>query len=163
MKKIVLTLLISFLFISCWPTTDINEIRRQEYKAVIVDRATLESSTALLNAQPTIKAGKIYIKDNLMLINDVNKGFHVYDYTDAKNPVRLYFIKAPGATDLAIKGNAIYINQAVDLLTTRFNLDTKAFIVTNRNRNVFPQKQAPNGLSSFTEQNQIIIDWTLIK
>jgi hypothetical protein len=163
MKKIVLLLLVSFLLISCWPTTDNGEFPQQEYKPVIVARSALETSIAFQNAQPIIKSGKIYIKDDFMFINDVNKGFHVYDYTDPKKPIRLYFIKAPGATDLAIKGNTVYINQAVDLVTATFDPATKNFTVTNRNRNVFPQKQAPNGLQGYTKENEIIIDWTLIK
>ena len=163
MKKIVLLLLVSFLFISCWPTTDNGEFARQEYKPVIISRSTLESSIAFQNAQPIIKSGKIYIKDDLMFINDVNKGFHVYDYIDPRKPIRLYFIKAPGATDLAIKGNTVYINQAVDLVTATFDPATKKFVVTNRNKNVFPQKQAPNGSVANTNQDEIIIDWTLTK
>jgi hypothetical protein len=63
---------------------------------------------------------KISIKDDLMFINDVNKGFHVYDYTDPKKPIRPILYKAPGATDLAIKGNTVYINQ-VDLVTATFD------------------------------------------
>lgn len=163
MKKIVLILLVSFLFISCWPTADTGDFPQQQYKPVIIARSALESSIAFQNAQPIIKSGKIYIKDDLMFINDVNKGFHVYDYTDASKPIRVHFIKAPGATDLAIKGNTVYINQAVDLVTATFNPATKIFTVTNRNRNVFPQKQAPNGSVANTNQDQIIIDWTLIK
>lgn len=163
MKKIVLLLLVSFLFISCWPTTNINDFPQQQYKPVIIARSALESSIAFQNAQPIIKSGKIYIKDDLMFINDVNKGFHIYDYSDSKKPVRIHFIKAPGATDLAIKGNTVYINQAVDLVTATFNPTTKIFTVTNRNRNVFPQKQAPNGANAAMNQDEIIIDWTLIK
>lgn len=163
MKKIVILLLVSFLFISCWPTTDRGDFARQEYKPVIITRSALETSIAFQNAQPIIKSGKIYIKDDLMFINDVNKGFHVYDYTDPRKPIRLHFIKAPGATDLAIKGNTVYINQAVDLVTATFNPITKIFTVTNRNKNVFPQKQAPNSLHGFTKENEIIIDWTLIQ
>ncbi len=163
MKKIVIILLVSFLFISCWPTTDTGDFPQQKYKPVIITRSALETSIAIQNAQPFIKAGKIYIKDDLMFVNDVNKGFHVYDYADSNKPIRLHFIKAPGATDLAIKGNTVYINQAIDLVTATFDPATKKFTVTNRNRNVFPQKQAPNGLQGYTKENEIIIDWTLIK
>ncbi|MFV8355735.1 hypothetical protein ACNQGB_06080 [Flavobacterium sp. XS1P32] len=163
MKKIVILMLVSFLFVSCWPTTDTGDFARQEYKPVIITRSALETSIAFQNAQPIIKSGKIYIKDDLMFINDVNKGFHVYDYTDPKKPIRLHFIKAPGATDLAIKGNTVYINQAVDLVTATFDPATKKFTVTNRNKNVFPQKQAPNGSVANTNQDEIIIDWTLTK
>ncbi|OOV18741.1 hypothetical protein [Flavobacterium sp. LM4] len=94
-----------------------------------------------------------------MFINDVNKGFHVYDYSDPKNPVRLQFIKAPGATDLAIIDDVIYINQAVDLVTIKYNSATKKIDITNRNKNVFPQKKSPNGFSGNPRENEIIIDW----
>ncbi|MFE3867862.1 hypothetical protein ACFX5E_07205 [Flavobacterium sp. LS2P90] len=50
MKKIVLLLLVSFLFISCWPTTDIGDIPQQQYKPVIIARSALESSIAFQNA-----------------------------------------------------------------------------------------------------------------
>ncbi|WP_158729865.1 MULTISPECIES: hypothetical protein [unclassified Flavobacterium] len=163
MKKIVFLLLASILFVSCWPPNEPNEIPRQEYQPVIITRSALETSIAFQNAQPIVKSGKIYIKGDLMFINDVNKGFHVYDYANPSKPERLYFIKAPGATDLAIKGNTVYINQAVDLVTATFDPDTKIFKVTNRNKNVFPQKQAPNGTFGYTKDSEIIIDWNLKK
>lgn len=164
MKKLLFLLLFSFLLVSCWPTTERGENRNwQQYNPVIIDRSQLENSIAFQNAQPILKSGKIYIKDNLMFVNDVNKGFHIYDYSNPKNPIRTNFINVPGATDLAIKGNTIYINQAVDLVTATYNPQSKKFTVTNRNRNVFPQKQAPNGQFGYTKDNQVIIDWTLSK
>ena len=162
MKKIVLLLLLPFLCGSCWPTDNRN-FNEPQYKAVIIDRSVLENSIAIQNARPISTSGKIYIKDNLMFVNDVNKGFHVYDYSDPKNPIQIQFITAPGATDLAIRNDALYINQAVDLVTATYDQATKKLVVNNRNRNVFPQKQAPNGLYGYTKDNEIIIDWTLIK
>ncbi|MEC5167503.1 hypothetical protein RCH18_003265 [Flavobacterium sp. PL11] len=164
MKKIIVLLFISFSCISCWPTTGGDgENNRQQYKPVIIDRTQLENSIAFQNAQPVLKSGKIYIKDNLMFVNEVNKGFHIYDYSNPQNPIRTNFINVAGSTDLAIKGNTIYINQAVDLVTATYNSQSKKFTVTNRNRNVFPQKQAPNGQFGYTKDNQVIIDWTLSK
>lgn len=163
MKKTVLLLLVSIMLASCWLPNEPNEFPRQEYQPVIITRNVLETSIAFQNAQPIVKSGKIYIKGDLMFINDVNKGFHVYDYTNPSKPERLYFIKAPGATDLAIKGNTMYINQAVDLVTATFDPTTRIFKVTNRNKNVFPQKQAPNGIFGYTKDDEIIIDWNLKK
>ncbi|SHH20580.1 hypothetical protein SAMN05444372_12312 [Flavobacterium micromati] len=63
MKKILLPLLFSFLFTSCWLTTG-GEVDRnwQQYKPVIIDRSQLENSISFQNAQPVFKSGKIYIK-----------------------------------------------------------------------------------------------------
>jgi hypothetical protein len=71
------------------------------------------------------------------------------------------FYKAPGATDLAIKGNTVYINQAVDLVTATFDPATKNFGLLET-KNVFPQKQAQM-VPWPTNQDEIIIDWTLTK
>ncbi|CAD0004650.1 hypothetical protein [Flavobacterium salmonis] len=158
MKKLLLLLLIAFVFTSCLRLEN-NSWEENQYKPVVLQRSVFEKSIVLENAQTITKSGKIYIKGDLMFINDVNKGFHVYDYSDPKNPVRLQFIKAPGATDLAIIDDVIYINQAVDLVTIKYNSATKKIDITNRNKNVFPQKKSPNGFSGNPRENEIIIDW----
>jgi hypothetical protein len=159
MKKTLLLLLIVFTFSSCLRLTNDDSWEENQYKPVLLQRSVFEKSIVLENPQTIIKSGKIYIKGDLMFINDVNKGFHVYDYSDPKNPVRLQFIKAPGATDLAIIDDVIYINQAVDLVTITYNAITKKIDITNRNKNVFPQKKSPNGFSGNHKENEIIIDW----
>ncbi|GGF12746.1 hypothetical protein [Flavobacterium limi] len=158
MKKTVLLLLIISAFSSCLrPTND--DWEEKQYKPVLLQRSVFEKSIVLENPQPILKSGKIYIKGDLMFINDINKGFHVYDYSDPKNPILLQFIKAPGATDLAIIDDIIYINQAVDLVTITYNSATKKMDITNRNKNVFPQKRSPNGFYGNPKENEIIIDW----
>ena len=158
MKKTLLLLLITYTFSSCFRPEN-NSWEETYYIPVILQRSVFEKSIVLENPQPIIKSGKIYIKGDLIFINDVNKGFHVYDYSDPKNPVRLQFIKAPGATDLAIIDDIIYINQAVDLVTITYNSAIKKIEITNRNKNVFPQKKSPNGFSGNHNENEIIVDW----
>jgi hypothetical protein len=60
----------------------------QEYKPVLLLSAL--NLHCFQNAQPIIKSGKSAIVDDLMFINDVNKGFHKHDYTDPKKPIRLH-------------------------------------------------------------------------
>lgn len=163
MKKPLLLLLISCIFSSCLYTGPNEPWEENQYKPVMLQRSVFENSIVLEKPQTIIKSGKIYIKDDLMFINDVNKGFHVYDYSDPKNPVGLQFIKVPGATDLAIIDDIIYINQAVDLVTLTYNFTTKKISITNRNKNVFPQKKSPNGFSGNPDKNEIIIDWNEVK
>ncbi len=115
----------------------------------------------LLPNQNLVKSGKIYIKDDLMLLNDLNKGFHVYNYSNPENPVKIAFIEIPGATDVAIRNSTIYINQAVDLVTLNYNSNTNTLNVLSRNRNIFPQKRSPDGFVGNYAENQIIVNWIL--
>lgn len=133
---------------------------QNQFSPVIISRANLESAVSTQPATTMIKSGKIYIKGDLMFITDVNKGFHVYNYSNAENPIKTAFIRVPGATDLAMRNNTIYINQAVDLLTINYDAANNTITSSFRNRNVFPQKTAPNGQFAQTSIDEVVIDWT---
>jgi len=167
MKKvilIVLVILVQFSFQSCCFYGDCNDGPEEPvtiYKPVILNRATFEASVKILPNAKIIKSGKIYIKDDVMLVNDVNKGFHIYNYSDATNPVKIAYLAIPGATDVAIRNSTIYINQAVDLVTLTYNLPMNKVTVLFRNKNIFPQKMSPEGFINPVKDNEIIIDWIL--
>jgi hypothetical protein len=132
----------------------------EQLKPILLDRTTFENSVKTLPTQSIIKSGKIYIKDNLMFVNDSNKGFHVYNYTNPETPVKIGFIQILGATDLAIRDNIIYINQAIDLVTLSYNATNNSIQLLHRNKNVFPQKISPTGSISYeANENKIVIDW----
>jgi hypothetical protein len=132
----------------------------EQFKPVLLNRTTFENSIQILSSQSIVASGKIYVKDNLMFVNDLNKGFHVYNYTNPATPVKLGFIKILGATDLAIRDNTIYINQAVDLVTLNYNSANNTIQVLHRNKNVFPQKVSPLGNYAYeSNENNIVIDW----
>ena len=167
MKKIITLILIFAITISlesCCFYGDCNDGPEEpvnSYKPVILNRATFETSVKILPSAKIVKSGKIYIKDNVMLVNDVNKGFHIYNYSDATNPVKIAFLEIPGATDVAIRNSTIYINQAVDLVTLKYDLPTNRVTVLYRNKNIFPQKMSPEGFNNPVKDNEIIIDWIL--
>ncbi|WP_131450708.1 hypothetical protein [Flavobacterium subsaxonicum] len=127
------------------------------YGATVMTRTELENSIHLLDPQAVTKSGKIYIKDNYLFVNDVNRGFHIYNYSDPQHPSPMAYLEVPGATDLSMRGNTLYINQAVDLVT--LTLDNNAIYMVKRNRNVFPQKTAPDNSSIPYDENAIIINW----
>ncbi|MDR6967173.1 hypothetical protein J2X31_001180 [Flavobacterium arsenatis] len=166
MKKLLFTLFSLLIFTvvlnSCWtPRQDDDFVPiPNNYTPVIISRTELENSVEALPPQNVIQSGKIYIKDNFMFINEVNKGFHVYNYSNPQDPVKIGFIKIPGATDLAIRNNIIYINQAVDLVTLTYNQTNNSISVSNRNRNVFPTKVSPQGFEANVNENMIVIGWT---
>lgn len=61
--------------------------------------------------------GKIYVFGQYLFINERNEGIHVFDNADPRNPKPIAFWNIPGNTDMAIRGNSMYANQYVDMLT----------------------------------------------
>jgi len=130
-----------------------------QYEAVIMDRDSFEDAVKVQPQQTMVKAGKIYIKDQLLFINDVNRGFHIYNYSDPMHPVYRGFLNAPGATDLAMRDDVIYLNQATDLVTMIFEPVGTFVTVTKRNRDVFPPIVSPNGNLLNVADNEVVIGW----
>lgn len=166
MKKNLLWLLCPVLFTSCTffggGDDDFSDPHQSSYQSVVMPRAEFESSVALLPNQGISKSGKIYIKENLLFINEFRKGFHVFNYSDAANPQPIAFIKIPGATDLAVRNNKIYINHAVDLVTLEYIPQTNSITLVSRNRDIFPPMISPDGFPGNSAPDEIIIDYNQI-
>ena len=160
MKKVVLILFLIYcqLFASCFYPNQENMLNN-DFKPVYMTRMQLENSVVLENPKTNIQSGKIYIKDDLMFVNDINKGFQVYNYSDPLNPVAINYINFPGATDMAIRNNILYVNQAVDLVSVNYNIINNTILITNRIENTFPQKTSPQGFEGNGTENKIIINW----
>jgi len=142
---------------------DDNPPPSSAYEAVVLPRVDFENSTQLLAQKPLENTGKIYVKDQYLLINEPNQGFHIYDNSNPANPQKIKFLQVLGSTDISIKGQVLYINNAVDLIAVTFNADFNAIEVTKRVRNVFPVLISPDGFYPNTNpQNDVVVDWTII-
>lgn len=131
-----------------------------QYEPVIVKRELFPPTTQLIGARDIINSGKIYIKDNLLFVSEVNEGFHVFDNSDPVNPIKKAFLKVLGSSDLSIKDNSIYINNAVDLIAVKPNDDLTKIEITKRVKNVFPQLASPEGyLPNNLKEDEIIVNW----
>ena len=119
-----ITLVSTFSLQSCFYPVDDSPSRYSSYKPVYMSRQQLENSIKMLPPKNMNKAGKIYVKDSYIFITDENKGFHIYDNSNPNAPQLTGFLEVPGATDMAIKNNTIYINQAVDLVAVSINNGT---------------------------------------
>jgi hypothetical protein len=82
-------------------------------------------------------AGKIYIKDNYLFVNEKYKGIHVFDNTNPSAPVNLSFIDIPGNVDLAVKGNYLYADSYIDLVVLDIS-DINQPREVSRIKDVFP-------------------------
>lgn len=160
MKKGIFIISTILLLSSCWDTWDTEPINYDSrYKAVTMTRQELENSVKLLDSQPMTESSKIYIIGDYIFINDKRKGFHIFDNTDPKNPVKKKFLNAPGATDISIRNNILYINQATDLVV--LSIDFNNFSVTQHKRlkDVFPIFYSPDGLLFRPEEGEVIVNF----
>jgi hypothetical protein len=87
-------------------------------------------------AQEIENPGKIYIYKDYLLINEPNKGIHIFDNKNPANPINLSFIPIEGNVDLAINSDILYADNYVDLLA--FDLSNIRNIrLVNRVKDVF--------------------------
>lgn len=131
------------------------------YKAIFMDRTEFVNSIKLEDAKSNNNVGKIYIYSNLIFVNEKNKGFHIYDNSNPANPIAINYINAPGGTDMIIKNNSIYINQATDLIAITLNTSTQNLELTKRIENVFPELLSPDGFYESTPSGKVLIEWIL--
>ncbi len=147
MKKAAFYLMLIFLFQSCWYTgVDDDRPYRSMYKPITQNRGDFEKTIVLKEAQPIITSGKIYVKEDLIYLNELGKGFHILDNSNPENPKPLAFLEIPLATDLAIRDNILYVHHAVDLVSFSYSVSNNSLVILHRERNVFPELQSPDGL-----------------
>ena len=154
------------LLISCWgnidePPIDIDD-NISAYEPILMSRQQLESSIAIENSRAMNEAGKIYLRSSHIFINDKNEGFHIFNNQDPTNPSAFKFLKAPGSTDIAIRNNILYINQATDLVTLSYTSNYENLTETERIRNIFPPRyQTPDGYFVTYNADSILVGWKL--
>jgi hypothetical protein len=128
------------------------------YVPIFMARADLENSVSYQSSPRNMETpGKIYYKSPYIYINERYKGVHVIDNSDPENPVKEGFIVAPGCLDMAVKGNTMYLDNAVDLVA--FDLTKKE--VTERIKEVFPEPVSPENDTFYSEKNReyILVAW----
>jgi hypothetical protein len=160
-KLFFIIVTISTLFCSYEPYYD----DYTAYKAVLMTREQLESSIKTDTPQKMKNPGKIYLKDHFIFIIEKYKGVHIVDNSDRLNPVKKGFIHIPGIVDVAIKGDVLYADNAVDLVA----LDIHNFpevVLTQRIKNTFSELTPPESDNipwEYTKDqrpnNTIIVAW----
>lgn len=148
------------LFAGSWALSTSYAPRPQyAYLPFYMTRAELEHSVFFADGPREMSdPGKIWVRGTEIFVNERYKGVHVIDNSDPRNPRQTGFIVAPGCIDMAVKGDIIYMDNAVDLVA--FNLDSGE--ETSREKDIFPPPSSPDGMSahSFTQQGYILVGWS---
>lgn len=112
--KVLMFIIVSIIFSSCCYidgtyTVEINEPVYMTYE---------ELRYAIVSTKPVSisKAGKIFITDQYLFVNDLNRGIHVFDNSDPSSPQGIAYISIPGNVDISVKDNVLYADSFVDLV-----------------------------------------------
>jgi len=97
----------------------------------------LRQSIKFVQPGVIIKSGKIWVSGKYLLINDLNRGIHVFDNSDPRSPKNLGLISIPGNVDLAVKDSVLFADSFIDLVA----IDLQRFpeiVVVKRMEKIFP-------------------------
>jgi hypothetical protein len=160
-KLIILSSLILYFLLTGFGT----DTWYYQYEPIFMYRSEMENSVKMEAPRAIENPGKIYIKENLIFINEKYLGIHIIDNTNPEEPENFAFIHVDGCIDMAMKDNVLYADNAVDLISISVNQNVTGIEVTSRIKNVFPEINAPNGRNLTDEEkrarpkNSILVRW----
>jgi hypothetical protein len=167
-KTFFLIITAFLVMVSCEKNTDDFETVNVA-KATYMSLKTLRSSVDIITPTPIIESGKIYVYNDLVLVNDVEKGIHIIDNSNPNSPIKKAFIKIISNKDMEIKGNYLYADSLMDLLVFDIS-DLDNIYEVARLEDVFPSYLPmpfiDNLVVEYGEGNnadEIIVGWTITK
>lgn len=113
-------------------------------------RQSIKSTAPVALAAP----GKIYIQNNYVFLNEVNKGVHIIDMSNPASPKKVSFIKVPGCIDIAVNGNYLYADCNTDLATIDIS-NPQQVVLKSYLEKALPNKYYYN----WVDTNRMIVDW----
>lgn len=129
---------------------------------VYLSYSDLRSAVKTSAAKELENLGKIYFKDNYLLIVEKFKGVHVIDVSSPSNPKNLSFVEIPGCVDVAVKNNILYADSYIDLVAIDVENIQKIKEI-NRLKDIFPYAVPPvrNSLriGKVEKEKGVVVAW----
>jgi hypothetical protein len=126
--------------------------------------ASREAADIRLLAPQTVKnPGKIYVYQNYLLVNERNRGIHVFDNSDKANPVPLAFAEIVGNSDMAIKNDVLFADHMGNLAALKIidqfnNLEQTGSLPINEWLLGVPPPQGAY-FECIDQANGVVVDW----
>jgi hypothetical protein len=166
--KNLLCLLLVFVLWSCNDDDIQYEIVNVAIPQVM-SKAEFRNSVEILPSQTIDEAGKIYVYQDYIFVNDEFKGVHIIDNSNPASPQQISSIKIPGNVDISIKDNYLFADSSIDLLV--FDISNINNIqMVERLEDVFSyyNYQIPVGtdvaeFGDYNAENDVIVGWELVQ
>ena len=147
------------IFSSCMDTYT------EDYMAnvpVYISYSDLRSAVKTLPAKELEKPGKIYFKDNYLLIVEKLEGIHVIDVSTPSSPKNISFVEVPGCADIAVKNNILYADSYIDLVALDVS-DVTKIKETGRLKDIFPYAVPPTDnklrMGKVEKEKGVVVSW----
>ena len=118
-KFLVAILLLIGLFGCFEPPVDFPEGEIEGYRPIYASE--VDESVSVTTSREIVNPGQIYVKGNLLLINEIGEGVHLIDNTDLSNPINRGFLRVQGSENMALRDGILYINQYTTVLAIDVN------------------------------------------
>lgn len=79
--------------------------------------ADLRSAVKVTAPRALTSVSRIYLYNSYIFANELNEGFHIIDNSSPTVPKILGFVEVPGNQDIAIRGDSLYADSYIDLVT----------------------------------------------
>lgn len=114
---------------SCAPPAD-------HYRPIYMPLEEFRNAVKSLQPIDLSNPTKILVHENFLFIVEEDKGIHVIDNNDPRNPTNLSFINVPGVHDITSKGNTLYADSAIDLVALNI-IDPTMVVETARLQDIY--------------------------
>jgi len=133
------------------------------YEPILMSRTDMEASVELGAPRTIVSPGKMWLYNNLIFLVEQYKGIHIIDNSNPAASKTIAFIQVDGCTEITMKGDILYANNAVDMIGIK-GTDFSSIEVVTRNRNMLPIIASPEpwGDWYFYEklpENTVIVRW----
>ena len=104
---------------------------------VYLSYSELRSAVQFEEPHALTEISRIYLYKSLMFMNERNQGIHIIDNRFPANPRPMAFVRIPGNLDVSIRGDFLYADSYVDLVTLDLT-DINNIQEVSRQTDIFP-------------------------
>lgn len=145
-------LISSTFFTSCLKDDCAETQTFVQIEPVFVNLADIRQNPEFSNARDLKNPGKMYFYNDLIFINEIKEGIHIIDNENPETPQNTGFIAIPGNVDIAIKGNHLYADSYMDMITLDIS-NAEDPKLTCRHENIFQSN------FGFQDERGILVDY----
>ncbi|PSR11674.1 MAG: hypothetical protein DA408_14615 [Bacteroidetes bacterium] len=102
---------------SCIKDTCEREVTYLQSTPVFMTKDEIRQGTPVTEAARALEhPGQFYYYNQYILIAEKGEGIHIIDNHDPRSPQAVAFLSIPGAENMSVKDNILYVNNFIDLL-----------------------------------------------